>query len=212
MTEDIEKVNEDLQNALNQAAAETLRADEATTQAKSEKERADKAEGELRALTTQHEALKKERADVDVDKLKRLLSASQTQVAAQKARADAAENPDTIRKLVKARVALEAQAGSILGREARLDDMSDREVMVTVIERLDGAVDKEATDAYVEGCFTTLVKGHAAGSAAIERVKETIRRADEANNDADKKNRNDSRSPRQRFLDRQMNAARPEAQ
>lgn len=201
------KLQDDLQDALNQAAAETLRADEASTVSVTEKERADKAEGELRALTTQFDSMKEERSDVDVDKLKRLLSASQTQVVAQRNRADAAEKPDTIRKLVKARVSLEAQAAMVLGAEIRLDEMSDRDVMVTVIERLDGAVDKDATEAYVSGCFTTLVKGHASGSAAIERVRDTIRRQDENKDNAE--TRTDSRSAREQFLARQMQAATP---
>ncbi len=200
-------MDEKLQEALNQAAAESLRADEAEKTVQTQTERADVAEGELRAMTTSHDALLKERADSpDADKLQRQLDASQRLFSAEKARADAAEDPENIRKLVKARVALEARSAIVLGEEMRLDDLSDREVMVAVIERLDGAVEDDASEAYVSGCFNTLVKGHVAGAAAIQRVQEIV----QTRTDDNETRRADNRSAREKFLEQQNSLASQE--
>lgn len=196
-------MDEKLQEALNQAAAESLRADEAEKEAKTNKDRAEKADGELRAMTTRYDALVVETSDVDVEKLQRQIQALQTQLAAQRTRTDKAEDPEKIRGLVKSRVALEGKASVVLG-DMRLDDLSDKDVMVAVIERLDGAVAEDATEAYVNGCFSTLMKGHVAGVDAIQRVQEIVQSRVDSK---DAERRADNRSARDKFLARQQDAA-----
>lgn len=193
-------MDQELQDALNEAVAQQLRADSAEKERDGEKSRADKLAGELAGLQTQHDALRKERADVDVDKMKRQITALSSQLSAEKkARLDA-ESPDRVRALVKARVDLERKASAVL-EGARFDEMSDRDIKVAVIERLDGKVDPANSDGFVDGQFSTLIKGHAQGAAAIARVREiTEARADE-------KVRTDGRSAREKFLEKQANAA-----
>lgn len=193
-----------LHEALNLSAAETLRADEAETKLKELNEKSETMAGEITALTARLDEADKREPEIDTDKLQRQNVALQAQLTAQRNRADAAENPDKIRKLVAVRVGLEAQAKIVMGPDFKAEDMTDRQVMSAVIERLDAKVADDATDAFVSGCFTTLIKGHVAGSAALERVRETVQtRTDEA----DKARRNDNRSARDKFLDSQMNAA-----
>ncbi len=191
---------DELEKALNQVVAEQLRADAAEKALADLKASADKTAGELTGLQGRFDALQKERGDVDVDKLKRSVEVLQRQVAAErKARTDA-ESPENIRAKVKARVALERQAIGIVP-DARFDEMTDRDVMTVVIERLDGPVNPERSNAFVEGQFATLVKGHAQGEAAIASVREKIE-------ESTQKARVDgpAKSPRQVYLDRMANA------
>lgn len=193
----------DLDNALTQVVTEQMRADAAEKERDAERARADKLAGEAAGLQTQIDALKKERADnADAEKLQRQVKALERAFNAEKkARLDA-ENPERIRALVKARVDLERKAATVLP-DTRFDEMTDREIRVAVIERLDGKVDTNATDGFVDGCFNTLIKGHAAGAAAIARVREiTETRTDEKT----REHRADARSEREKFLAKQASA------
>lgn len=101
--------------------------------------------------------------------------------AAEKARKDAI---DQIPALVRARVALETQAASVLGAGDRTT-MSDREVKLAVIKRVDGDdySDAKYDDSYVAAMFDGACKRAAKGSQATAAVAATIaaNRADAAN-------------------------------
>lgn len=193
----------DLDNALTQVVTEQMRADAAEKERDAEKARADKLAGEVAGLQTQIDALKKERADnVDAEKVQRQVKALERAFQAEKKARTDAENPERIRTLVKARVDLERKAATVIP-DARFDEMSDRDIRIAVIERLDGKVDANATDGFVDGCFNTLIRGHAAGAAAIARVREiTETRTDEKA----REQRSDARTEREKFLAKQSNA------
>lgn len=84
-----------------------------------------------------------------------------------KARQDA-EDPSKIAERVRARVDLESTALSVLGKETDLSKLSDREIQVAVVEKVDG--DKIAADEherYVRGRFDSACKRAAAADAAL---------------------------------------------
>jgi hypothetical protein len=196
------QVEDQLNDAMTQLAAESLRADNAEQALDAATVEIEDLKGKLRAEKAGHEALQKERADVNIEKLKLENASLKKQVQAQdKARKDyAANEPARVREAVRARVELERQAAEVLGDE-RLDEYTDRQVMIKVIERLDAPVEANAADAFVSGCFKTLVKNRAQGVAAMARVREITERAPAT------EERRDNRSARERFLDRQNNLA-----
>lgn len=188
-----------LDDALNQAAAEQLRADQAESDAKSQKSRADAAEAQAEQYKLELDKLRKERADVDVEKMQRQIKLLQTNLAAQKARADKAESPDTIREKVQARVALERKAADVIGAETKFDAMDDRALMGAVIERLCNVSIDGRSDDYVKARFDAAVESFSIGSAQLERVRQA---ADE------RTERTDNRTARDKFLERERNAWR----
>lgn len=120
----------------------------------------------------------------------------------QKLRADAA-SPETVKALVKARVALETQASKVLG-DAFKADASDRDLKIAIVEKLDGVkfdAEKVKDDAYLDARF----------DGAIARAPTALTRANEILNDPNAKGRTDSNeSPeakaRNAYLERQQNA------
>lgn len=116
-----------------------------------------------------------------------------------------AMSPETLRKAVKERVALETAASIVMGVETRLDEMTDRQVHEAVIEKLHGTkVEKDKSDDYVRARYDSTIEGFAAGNAALSRVREHMmeKQKDEAV-------RKDSKSARDSFLENQKNAWKP---
>lgn len=198
-----------LDDALGQAAAETLRADAAEKDLAAATARVATLEGERDAQRARADAAEKALAEAkteDADKLRRQITVLQSQLGAQRARADAAEAPARIQELVGARVALQHRAAAILGADYRFDGKSDREIMVATLERAGVKVDGKA-DEYVRARFDGVCESHATGTAALDRVREAVEQRQRA---ADA-TRADGRSARQKFLDEQNNAWRPAA-
>lgn len=105
-----------------------------------EAKRADKAEGE------------RDTAKADVEKL-------------EKERTDGIE---AARSEIKARLQLEAQAGSILGDEVKLDDMKSREIQVAVIKKLDEVeIAEDKSDDYVSARYDSALERAEASSEAL---------------------------------------------
>jgi hypothetical protein len=192
-----------LNDALDQVAAETLRADQAESDAKAQKTRADTAEAQAEQYKLELDKLRKERADVDVEKMQRQIKVLQSNVTAQKARADKAESPDTIRAKVQARVALERKAADVIGADAKFDAMDDRALMGAVIERLCGVSVEGRSDEYVKARFDAAVESFSIGSAQLERVRQAAE---------DRTERSDNRTARDKFIERERNAWRPAAE
>lgn len=95
--------------------------------------RADKAEGERDAATKAHEE-------------------TQTKL-------DAATKPETVAAAVKARVALIDAARKVLGDETKLDDMSDRDIKIAVIQKSDAEFKADGrSDDYLEGLFVGAIR------------------------------------------------------
>lgn len=193
--------DEKLQEALNQVAVEQLRADQAEQATITEKARADAAAGERDSLKEKLKESEKARLDasnVDVAKLQNQNKVLIMQNSALKTRLDAAESPEKIRGLVKDRVALETKAVVVLGDKVRMDEMDDRTLMATVVEKLQGTSLEGKSLDYVRARFDSAVESHAAGAAAIDRVRELVDNKTKKDGE-----RHDARSARQKFLDEQ---------
>jgi hypothetical protein len=199
-----EELKAELEAALAQNAALTAELEKLREDADEEKARADRAEGELATARHRMDELSKERADaVEVDKLRKTIKGLTTQIQREKqARLDA-ESPERLRKAVQDRVTLEGKALAVLGDQVRLDAMSDRQVMVAVIENLQGATitDKDSDD-YVRARFDSATESYQRGSDALAKLRE----ASEARVNERRHERTDAASARQKMIDRNQNA------
>lgn len=98
-------------------------------------------------------------------------------VIREKARADEAERKvarfDEVREtLVRERCALMIQGAMVMGHDFRMDDMTDRDIKVAVIKRLDSTADvgNAVPDGMITGVFGQLVKGYKANARSQARV------------------------------------------
>lgn len=135
------KLQSDLIKALADLNLANARADKAESDLKLAVSRADKAEGERDANKTRLDAIEKARKD----------------------------EADGLGARVQARVKLQTVATAVLAEDdvKRLDKMTDREIKVAVVKRVD-AIDIETTrsDDYVEGFYASASTRAAAGTAA----------------------------------------------
>lgn len=159
-----------------QLAAAEARAAAAEGKLSSETARADAAEGRVDGLEKDIKELRATRQDAAV------IVEKDEQIAKLQKRADAAERaltdvPARIKTGVSARVRLEREAAPIMvgkdGAEFKMDSLSDREIMVSVIERVHGvAVEKERSDEFARGRFDSAVESWKAGAAVLARITE----------------------------------------
>jgi len=166
-----------------QRAEHEARANAAETQVSTEKLRADTAEGRIAVL-------EQEISDLKV-KIAAGATAVETEaVTREKIRADAAEAKiaefdKTYETRLRQRVALERRASIVMGEDFRMDSMSDREIMATVVKKLDASADigSLVSDGVIVGRFLASTERHAASARALARVAEVsapTQRADAA--------------------------------
>jgi len=201
-----EEMKAQLQDLLAQVAALTSRAEQAEKERDDQKQRADAASGERDSLKAKYDEMAKERVDsADVAQLKDTIKGLTDRLRrAEKARMDA-DDPERIRKAVQARVQLEGKAVTVLGDEARFDSLSDRQVMVAVIEKLQGAVVNDThSDDYVRARFDSATESFAQGREALARARKVA--------ETGKQERNDAVSARQKMIERNQNAWKPAGQ
>lgn len=145
---------------------------------KTDKQRADELETTVETLNQRIKTLE---ADIAAG-----AQAAETEaLRKEKERADAAD--DKLRKVeqryqadVRARVTLVAQASAVLGREVRLDDMTDRQIHETVIKRLDASVNVSSeNDDQVRGRYNTLLALASRNAESQARVAEILGRGNE---------------------------------
>jgi hypothetical protein len=189
-----ENTKEALDAAVAKLATEKARADAAEKARDEFKSAADEARGQVESLKEKVTALEKSRQDgSSLESEIRALKANLE--AAEKARADA-EDPDRLRKAVASRSKLETRAAIVLGGVARFDTLTDREIMVAVLERLGKSADlKEASDAYVKGRFDTAVEQYLDGERALDKLRSVTTSASPSV-------RIDTRSPREKMIAR----------
>lgn len=113
--------------------------------------------------------------------------------AEQAARKDAAD-PVKLQERIAARVALQVKASAYLG-ETKLDAMSDKDIKIAVIRKVDESIDvADKSDDYINGVFgvVTTLKKDSTGAllAAITPPK----------------SKTDSKSPRELMIERNQNA------
>lgn len=158
------------QNAIAELyAAEKLRADGAESKLTAETARADKAEGQVAVLNATVEQLRLERRDDAV------LAAKDAEIKLLTERLDASQRevnsmPEKLAAGIKERVELERKASRVLGADARFDGLSDRDVIMLVLEKRGVSFDPTRTDAHLRGSFETTVANHAAGEAALRSI------------------------------------------
>ncbi len=126
---------------------------------------------QVTALTTERDQAK---ADAETSKAK----ADEAVAELEKLRETYSDQ--AIREAAKARVALERTAGKILGDEADLDGMSERDLQEAVVKAVHADADlTEASDVYVQARFDAAVETHKVhADASTEQRKTAAPKAD----------------------------------
>lgn len=179
-TTESELVNAAVKTATEQSAradAAEARAKAATDALTEMRVRAETAEGEAKSLRIAIEE-KDKRLDAakDAEDLQAQVASLKAALAvSEKARLDA-ESPERLHAAVKARVSIETAASQILGEKARLD-VSDRELMVHVIEHLQGAseITNDTPDAYIRARFDGAVSVALRGRKTLAQITQLAR-------------------------------------
>jgi len=85
---------------------------------------------------------------------------------------------DSLDARVAQRCALIRSASLILGRDARLDGLSDHQIRVQALQRADSTFSAEAvSEDYVRGLFDRLSRYDAASVASLERLRTDVAEA-----------------------------------
>ncbi len=167
--------------ALNESnRALEARAVAAEETSKKETLRADTAHGEILVVKGENEVLR--------TKLASQVAATETEAyRTEKLRADAAEIKvarfdETFEARVKARTSIMNSARVVMGNDFRMDDLSDRQIMASVVQRCDSSADvsKEVADGVIAGQFSTHVKGRIANAKSQANAAEIMADASRA--------------------------------
>ncbi len=161
-----------------QLAAAEARAAAAEQKLATETARADAAEGRVDGLEKDIKGLRSERTDAAV------IAEKDAEIAKLQKRCDSAERaltsvPERIKQGVVARVHLERAAAPIMvskeGGEYKMDSLTDREIMVAVVERVHGvSIEKERSDDYARARFDSAVESWKAGASVLARITEQV--------------------------------------
>lgn len=150
----------------------------ASDDAKTQKARADSAETDRDVERGRITMLEKEIGTLRATIAAGATASETAAVIRETARADAAEKLvarfDEVRqKEVRERCALMLQGATVMGQDFRMDDLSDREIKVAVIKRLDSteSVANEVTDGEITGKFDMLVKGFKRNARSLASVQ-----------------------------------------
>lgn len=195
----IEEAQKLLDAALADAVAHKTRADVAERALAELKAQTDKYRGDAEAAAATIAELGKLRESAkQVEDLERQLKDARGQIeASQKARADA-EDPQRMASAVKARVRLLVRAQSVLGPQARIDDLGDREIMDAALRKMGHDVPKSESDVYVRARFDGAVDAYLATESALERARAAVVESDRARTS----DRYDREGARQRMIER----------
>lgn len=142
------------------------------------------------------------RQDDQVNDLTGKLEAAQAEVETATAKADEAKaeierlneqySDEAIRDAAKARVALERSAAKVLGDDADMGDMTEREIREAVCKKVHDGLDlSEKSDVYVEARFDAALELHQ-GDAVAEQRKAAAPRVDAST---------DKEDPRKKAMD-----------
>ena len=168
-------ISEDALRALN-AQLKELESKNEQLQAdlKSATTRADTAEGKL-------EVANKKVGDLNAQIASNAAALESEAVKKEKDRADKAESQvrrfdERFEGAVRARAALEQRAAMVMGPKFRMDDMTDRQVRVEVVKRLDSTKDvgDSVPDGKIEGFFEALTDEHVKSARELAEVSETL--------------------------------------
>lgn len=152
---------DELQKQLSEALIKVAKLD---AEVSSQKSRADKAEAERDAAKAERDTARAARNDSETEAVARARSERDQAVAkydAVQAQLDSEReqyknHEKSINDRVRARVDLETAARNILGKDVEIAKMSDRDVRIAVIKKVDGAdkePDQSKSDDYVVARF-----------------------------------------------------------
>lgn len=132
------------------------------------------------ALAAKDTALKSTSAEVE--KLKARVDSLQADLTkAEQARKDAAD-PAKLAEVVRARVALEKRAGEVLGAETKLDGMSEAEISVEMLKKLEPELKLDGKSAeYIQAALDIALEKR--GRTDSEEALRDVRRATEVHTD-----------------------------
>jgi len=152
-----------------------------------------KALAQIAELTVARD-MEKARADTAETKVAEL----EGKLDAEKARADAAEKARTdaaeaLAGQIQARVDLQTAALKVLGDDLALGKMTDREIKVAVVKKVDGAeIADDKADAYVDARFDVAIERAAKADESLAETRKTAETATKSDNeDATEKARAD---------------------
>lgn len=145
-------------------------------------------------------------ADSETAKKVDALQAKLDQAASEleKAKADAAKAPEQIREQIKTRMDLEAKAKKALGKEAKLDGKSDRDVRVEVLKKLEPKLDvAKKSDEYVAARFDAACDSMRDSASEISQVRAVAERKDSEDEEREdvEHDRYDSEAARKRMVE-----------
>jgi len=142
----------------------------------------DQASARADSLQKQVDDLKERTDSEEVETLNAKVAELTEQVETEKARADAAEDPEQRRKDIAARVKLETSALAALGETGRerFDGKTDREIMVEVAEKHGARIDSDKSDDYVSARFDAVVEACDQARADSDEDPDKQRREDVA--------------------------------
>lgn len=168
----------------------------------------------LSKLDAQTEELTKklEKAQGELDKAQAKLDAQTEELAKTKEDLKKASDPKAVQELVSNRVTLEVSAKKVLGAEAKLDALTDKEVKLKVLTKLrPKAKFEDRTDAYIDGAFETALEAKASSSSVDEVRRAANEHLDEEDNGARPHwmDKVDPQAARQKMLERLDNLAAP---
>lgn len=151
------------------------------------KERCDSVTQERDVLTGKLSTVERER---DEAKAAAAASAAAVETAAINAaveRADKAEKlvarfDSTLDSRVRSRASLLNQGTIVMGPEFRMDDLTDRDIKVQVVKRLDSTanIGNDVADGVIDGMFQALLAGHLKNARSMARISEAALQNDGA--------------------------------
>jgi uncharacterized protein len=173
-TMDPEKLQEQIRSLGAQLAEAEAKLKQAETRADSEKLRADTAEGRAQQIERDAEELrvKANAAQAAVDTA--ALQEANKRADTLQVRVDSFDKD--FEKRVRERATLERKASVVMGDGFRMDALSDREIMATVVKHLDASADVSngVADGVILGRFQTMCERHDAQARSYARASEVL--------------------------------------
>jgi hypothetical protein len=202
----MDEIQKKLDEATKQLAAEATRADALAVELEATKKRADEATGSAAGFEARVKQLEAERHDQkSVDAMITENAALKLQLDAADVRVKAAEDPERFANAVKARCDMLDAAAPVLGDRATMAKLSDRDIMVSVVAKLQPSlqINRDDSDDLVRGYFRSVVQNFRATDRAIQRIAEAA-----AANAAAATMHADAATEQQKMIDRNQNAWR----
>lgn len=167
MQETIRSLSAQLDELKKEHVSQKIRLDEAESRADREIGRALQLETTIGDLKSQ---IAVQATAVDTE------STLRERVRADEAERKVARFDATLETRVRSRARLERQAFAVLGPDFRMDDMNDRDIMATVVRRLDSTADVSpgVTEGIIAGRFLTLIDGHARNAQSQAKIAEIM--------------------------------------